>query len=56
MQETKYTREEVAEGNRFYTAIESVPHDQRPIVELMVEAFINGMKAAQEHVTVRDSA
>ena len=55
MEKDKYTREQVAEGNQFYSAIESVPPDKRPVVELMAEAFINGMKAAQALMPVRDS-
>lgn len=48
MKEPKYTREQVDEGNRFCGILESVPPENRKTVDLMVEAFINGIRAAQE--------
>ena len=51
-----YTREQVAEGSRFYSILESVPPENRKMVELMTEAFINGMQAAQELCIVRERA
>lgn len=56
MKESRYTREQVAEGSRFYSILESVPPEKRKTVELMAEAFINGMQAAQELCIVRESA
>lgn len=56
MKECRYTREQVAEGNRFYSILENVPPENRKIVELMAEAFINGMRAAQELRTTKISA
>ena len=56
MKEFGYTHEQVAEGCRLHEVIESVPLDKRPIVKLMVESFISGMMAAQEHLPVRATA
>lgn len=56
MEKDKYTREQVAEGSRFYSILESVPPKNRKIVELMAEAFINGMQAAQNMHTAQISA
>lgn len=56
MKEFKYTREQIAEGNRFYGILESVPPQNRKIVELVTEAFINGIQAAQELHGTRPSA
>lgn len=52
----KYTCEQIAEGSRFYSILESVPPENRKTVELMAEAFINGMRAAQELRTTQISA
>ena len=55
MNSTAYTPKLAAEGERVYNALESVPADKRPVVSVMVEAFINGM-VAQERLTVRRTA
>ena len=45
MNGTIYTPELAAEGERVYSAIESVPKEDRAVVSMMVEALINGLKA-----------
>lgn len=47
MEKAKYPRELVAEGDRFYDLVESVPAEERHIVKLVAEAFINGLNAGE---------
>lgn len=48
MQETRYTVQEAAEGERFYNILRCVPEDKQDLVALMAEAFINGMNAQEQ--------
>lgn len=49
MTQSQYTPELAAEGGRLIDIFESVPQDKRRIVEMITEAFINGM-TAHEHL------
>lgn len=48
MRTVKYTPEQMASAERVHSLIESVSPDKRPIVTLMTESFINGMKAQEQ--------
>ena len=58
MEKTRYTTAagQDQEIERLLNAIESVPQEKRPIMAVLAEAFINGMKAQDKLVATSRSA
>ena len=50
MEKAKYTTAQGLEVERLLNAIESVPKEKQPIMAVLAEAFINGMKAQDKLV------
>lgn len=48
MFEKSYTSEEISEAKTFLQILDSVPKDKRFILELVTDAFINGMNAQEQ--------
>lgn len=44
-QENSYTPEQIMEAIEFYDIIASVPPDERHLVTIAAESFVNGMQA-----------
>lgn len=44
-----HTVQQTTEAVQLYNLIESVSKDKRPMIKLMVEAFIKGMNAADQY-------
>lgn len=57
MEKTRYTTAagQDQEIERLLNAIESVPQEKRPIMAVLAEAFINGMKAKDKLVAASRS-
>lgn len=57
MEKTRYTTAagQDQEIERLLNAIESVPQEKRPIMAVLAEAFINGMKAQDKLVATSRS-
>ena len=53
MEKAKYTTAQGLEVERLLNAIESVPKEKQPIMAVLAEAFINGMKAPGKLVAAR---
>ncbi len=47
MNDTTYTPEVMSQARQIYDKLEQLPADKRSIVELITEAFINGMNARE---------
>lgn len=55
MEKAKYTTAQGLEVERLLNAIESVPKEKQPIMAVLAEAFINGMKAQDNLVAASRS-
>lgn len=47
MNDTPYTPEAMEQVGKIYDKLERLPADKRSVVMLMVDAFINGMRAQE---------
>lgn len=48
MEQINYTLEQVGEAKNLLTILDSVPPEKRFVLQLMTEAFINGMNAQEQ--------
>ena len=55
MEKTGYTTAQGLEVERLINALESVPKEKQPIMAVLAEAFINGMKAQDKLVAASRS-
>lgn len=55
MEKTGYTTAQGLEVERLLNALESVPKEKQPIMAVLAEAFINGMKARDKLVAASRS-
>ena len=55
MEKAKYTTAQGLEVERILNAIDSVPKEKQPIMAVLAEAFINGMKAQDKLVAASRS-
>ena len=55
MEKTGYTTAQGLEVERLLNALESVPKEKQPIMAVLAEAFINGMKAQDKLVAASRS-
>lgn len=51
MEKAKYTTAQGLEVERLLDAIESVPKEKQPLMAVLAEAFINGMKTQDKLAT-----
>lgn len=56
MTDTTYTPEVMNQAGRIYDKLEQIPADDRPLMKLIAEAFIDGLTARERLAAERPGA